>query len=345
MKIKIILAVSLFAFLFSCTENKKDSNSSVIDSTKVQADTLSIKIKVISDKILEDPNNAELYFQRAKVYQANKVYNSAVNDMDRVMKLDSSKAEYYLYFADLYFMTNKTRNSKEMFERCIKQFPQNIEARLKLAELYYLVKKYQESINYINEALKIDKYNARGYFMKGLNYQEMGDTAKAVSSMQTAVEQDADYYDAYLHLGLLYAGKKNRLAVDYYNNAIKIQPNSIEAYYDRGKFFQDIGDYRSAENDYNIILKINPNYKFAHFNLGVVCLLRDDKSAEEALKHFDNAIKIDSQYFQAYFGRGTAYQALEQMQKALDDYRVTLQINPNFTPALEAVKSINQSKK
>lgn len=344
MKVKIILTLSFIAFLFSCTENKKEQSVSATDSTKVQ-EPISVELKAINEKIINDANNADLYFQRAKVYQVNKIYDSAIGDMERVMKLDSSKVEYYLYFADLYFMTNKTRNSKEMFERCIKQFPQNVEAHLKLAELYYLVKKYQESINYINEALKIDKYNARAYFMKGLNFQESGDTAKAVSSMQTAVEQDADYYDAYLHLGLLYAAKKNRLAVDYYNNALKIKPNSIEAYYDRGKFFQDIGDYKNAENDYNIILKLNPNYQFAHFNLGVICLLRDDKSAEEAVKHFDNAIKIDSQYFHAYFGRGTAYQALNQMQKALDDYRVTLQINPNFTPAVEAVKSINAGKK
>ena len=82
--------------------------------------------------------------------------------------------------------------------------------------------------------------------MKGMNYKEIKDTAKAISSMQTAVEQDQTYYSAYIQLGILCAAQKNPLAVQYYKNAMRIQPNSTEAWYDLGKYYQDVKDWAQA---------------------------------------------------------------------------------------------------
>ena len=58
-----------------------------------------------------------------------------------------------------------------------------------------------------------------------MKYKDLGDTAKAISSMQTAVEQDQQYYNAYMQLGILCAAQRNKLAVDYYKNALKVIPN------------------------------------------------------------------------------------------------------------------------
>src|SRR6185369_1058886 len=149
----------------------------------------------------------------------------------------------------------------------------NVDAMLKLAELYFYVKKYDKSIEYINMALKINKYNAKAYFMKGMNYKEIKDTAKAISSMQTAVEQDQTYYNAYMQLGILNAAQKNPLAVQYYKNALRIQPNSTEAWYDIGKYYQDVMDWTQASEAYATLLKIDPKYKNAFYNLGVINLV------------------------------------------------------------------------
>ena len=56
--------------------------------------------------------------------------------------------------------------------------------------------------------LKIDETIAKGYFLKGMCYKESGDTTRAISSFQTACEQDNQYYDAYVETGRLFAAKK-----------------------------------------------------------------------------------------------------------------------------------------
>ena len=74
-----------------------------------------------------------------------------------------------------------------------------------MAELYYIVKQYQLAIDYINKALKLDENMARAYHLKGTVYAESGDTAKAISSLVTATEQDNKYFEAFYDIGVLYA--------------------------------------------------------------------------------------------------------------------------------------------
>lgn len=49
----------------------------------------------------------------------------------------------------------------------------------------------------------------------------------------------------------------------------------------------------------------------------------------QAIRDFDQAIELNSQWADAYYNRGLTYMKLEQTQKAIDDYTEALKINPN----------------
>lgn len=335
----ILFPVIAIAFA-SCGNGKENGNTNGNDAVPV--DSTAAGLSAINKKILGDPNNPDLYHERAKYqFEKSKDVDAALADMARALMLDSTKASYFLTLSDLYFTVNKTGNAKAALEKAVEAEPENVDALLKLAELYLYVRKYQESIDHINRALKIDQYNAKGYFMKGMNYKEIGDTTLAISSMETAVEQDPEYYAAYIQLGILHAAKKNPLAESYYNNALKISPRSTEAMYNKGKFYQDMGNWNAAIQTYNDLLKIDPNFKYAHFNLGVIHLV-NLKVYDQALKHFDTAILVDSQYKEAYYGRGTTFQAMGDIKRAAADYQQALTIDPNYEPALIALKNLSK---
>lgn len=328
-----ILFLSAVLLFVSCGDNKtaevkKNSGS----------DEISEELKILNDKIASESNNPDLYHQRAKYYYDHKMYDKGLQDMASVMKIDSSKAAYFLTLSDLYFVTNKTKNAKATLEKCIAMDDKNIDAVLKLAELYFYLKKYDQSIENINKALRIDQYNAKAYFMKGMNFKELKDTAKAISSMQTAVEQDKEYYNAYMQLGILYAAKKNNLAVLYYKNAIKIWPGSEEAWYALGKYYQDIGDWNNALGTYKALLQVAQN-KFAHYNMAVIYLI-GLKNNDLAIQHFTDAINIDPKYLDAYYARGTTYQEMKDVKKAASDFQSCLSINPQYEPAQTALKRL-----
>ena len=89
------------------------------------------------------------------------------------------------------------------------------------------------------QALKIDKRIPEAYFIKGMIYHFLGNSNLASSSYQTAIEVDPNYFDAYIHMGMLSENLDNHNAVNYYNSAIEIEPNNIEAWIDYSNFLYD----------------------------------------------------------------------------------------------------------
>jgi len=214
-----------------------------------------------------------------------------------------------------------------------------VDAILKLAELYLYVNKNEKSMEYINMALKLNQYNAKAYFMKGMNYKDMKDTARAISSMQTAVEQDQQYYHAYIQLGILCAAQKDPLAIQYYKNAIRIQPASTEAWYNLGKYYQDVEDWRNALGAYTALLKTDAGHKYAHYNMGVIYLVGLKKTGL-AIDHFSDAIKTDPKYVEAYYGRGVAYEGTGETKAAILDFQACIDIDPRFEEAKNKLQQI-----
>lgn len=192
-------------------------------------------------------------------------------------------------------------------------------------------------------ALKQDKYNAKAYFMKGMNYKELGDTARAISSMQTAVEQDQMYYHAYIQLGILCAAKKNPLAVEYFKNALRIRPKSSEALYSLGKYYQDKEELENAMKTYTELVGIEDKNINAYYNMGVIQLI-NLKKYNEAINYFSTAIKIAPKYVNAYYARGLSYQALGNIKMAVADFQACTSINPKFEPAHAALKQLGKNK-
>jgi tetratricopeptide (TPR) repeat protein len=339
----IFVTLSILSLLMfvSCGGDNKSTTTNSSDASSVNTPE---ELKQLNAQLLADPNNAELYHKRAKYYLDTKNLTAGVDDMTKAIHIDSTKAEYFLTLSDLYFIINKTGDAKKALEKAIQLDNKNIDAILKLAELYLYVSKSEKSMEYINMALRLDQYNAKAYFMKGMNYKDMKDTAKAISSMQTAVEQDQQYYHAYMQLGILCAAQKNPLAIQYYKNAMRIKPTSIETWYDLGKFYQDVEDWKNALATYTTLLKIDAGNKYAHYNIAVIHLI-NLKKFDIAIDHFTDALKLDPKYVEAYYGRGCSYEALGDTKTALNDFQACLAINPQYEPAQAKIKQMNKGKK
>lgn len=330
-----VILVAITILLNSCGSETPVQNTTTGDSVKVNTPAALTKL---NDAIAKDPKNADLLHQRAQYFLEQQEINDGIIDMIDALNIDSTKSAYYMTISELYFLGNKTGKSKLALERAIKLDEKNIDAILKLAELYLYVAKHDKSIEYINMALKLDMYNSKAYFMKGMNYKELGDTAKAISSMQTAVEQDQLYYQAFMQLGLLCAAKRNPLAVQYYKNAIRLNPKSTEAIYGLGKYYQDIEDYANALTSYKSILDFeqNPN---VHYNIGAIHL-GNTRKYDLALTHFTEAIKLDPKYTDAYFARGVTYEKMGNKKSAIADYQACLAISPDYQLAISALQKL-----
>jgi tetratricopeptide (TPR) repeat protein len=89
-----------------------------------------------------------------------------------------------------------------------------------------------------------------------------------------------------------------------YNRAIKNNPQSANAYYNRGLLKADkLQDYPGALSDYNRAIKLKPNYDAAYNNRGN---LKADKLQDYpgALSDYNRAIKLKPRNANSYYNRG-----------------------------------------
>jgi len=182
-------------------------------------------------------------------------------------------------------------------------------------------------------------YNAQAYFLKGFNFLEMGDTTRAVSSFQTTVEQDPEHFEAYMQLGLLNSIKGDSLAIDYFENALEVEPNNKEAMYGIAMFQQENEMYNEALKTYHEILEYHPNFREAHYNLGYVHMYYLQLYRQASL-HFSDAIEVDPNYYQAYYNRGYCFELLGDVNNAIKDYQQSLAIEPSYDLAAKGISRV-----
>lgn len=293
----------------------------------------------LNAEVDENPRTADPYFRRASYHLDQGSFNKAMVDISKAIEIDSTKAEYYITLADAYFYSKAIAKCEKALNKSLEVEPNNIDALLKMSEFKLYGKYYRKSLEYANQVLELDNRNASAYFLRAVNFLDMNDTAKAIVNLQQTVENNQQHFKAYLNLGILYTIKKSKLAIDYLNNAAQIQPENPDVYYNMGLFYQSTDSLNKAIKAYTQVIQIAPNYKYAHYNLGYIHyqFLRVN---EQALKHFDDAVKCDPQYYQAVYMRGLCYEAMGDEKRAKAEYTRALAIKPDYELALKGTKRL-----
>lgn len=299
-------------------------------------DSVALAIQALNERIVADPGRAALYRQRSQLYVSMDSLRQGVRDMERAVALDSTDVVHHLMLGDLYYRTTAVDKAQAQFEKASALDPDDTQALLKRAEIKLVLRKYKESLDLVNEALRKDPVVARGYFLKGWIHMETGDTNLALSSFRTAVEQDAQDYSAYILLGKLSAARHDPLAEQYYNTALLLRPNSVEAWYNKGMYYQENGLDSLALDAYRHVAAIDSLNALAWYNSGWVRMehLNDLPGAK---RDFSRAIALEPAYFDAWYNRGVAMERANELDSAAANYQVTLSIAPTHALAAEAL--------
>ncbi len=334
-----LMIASFFLIISSCNQQKQsDSGGDVLSGNPKD------QLETINDQIKVDSLNPELFDQKAMLLLEREQFNDALASIRKAIVLNPRNPDYYISLSDIYLSLGKIKNCKESLEKAIEIDPTNNDAILKLAELSLIIKDYEKVRKLTNRAIENQSVNPRAYFIKGYAFLEMGDTNSAIGSMIRTIEQDGTFYGAYMQLGLLYSLKNDRIAVDYFNSALRIEPESIEALYALAMFYQENEDFESAQENYHKILQIDPGNKFALYNIGYIELVINENFTI-AREYFSQVIEIDPMYADAYYNKGYCFELEGNLDDARRNYNQTLQVQPNHSKAIGGLNRLDEKSR
>lgn len=340
----IFVALIIITGFTACDESSKRGNEEQVqevDKTVKAGDPDLFRIDALNKKIREDSLNGDSYRDRAEFYLEKEEYSRALEDIRNSIIIDSTFSPYYVTLGEVFLGMGKLKNCVEAMDKAILLDPNNKDAYLKLAEISIAVNDSKRALDYIDKVMKIDDLEPKAYFMRGIVLLQIGDTIHGIRNFQEAINVDQDFFDAHLKLGLLYLDKRNKLAVDYFNNALNIEPGNPEVTYYLGMYFQETGNYEKAIQIYQTILDNNPDFYFALYNIGFINLVYL-KDYSTAIEYFDKTIEQNPQYIDAFYNRGFAYELSGDINPSQSDYRKTLELSPNYEKAVEGLNRIDE---
>ena len=248
----------------------------------------------------------------------NKRYEAGLENLERAIEANSEFMPTYLYKSGTLFKLNQLQPALVAVDKAI---------ALELA-----------AIDKAIEADNANSYRERGGILSNLYSQKsgilsgLGIDEDAVTAITRAIEL-TPRSAFYANRGNFYV-KQDELdkALDDYNRAIEINPNSASGYVGRGVVYRERDELDKALDNYDRAIEIAPNHANAFNNRGNV--YHKQGELELALDDYDRAIEIAPNHADdAYFGRGNVYRDWNELDKALDNYDRAIEINSNHAPA------------
>lgn len=177
------------------------------------------------------------------------------------------------------------------------------------------------------------------YYNRGSTFYQEGDYDFALASYNEAIARNPKYVDAYLGRALVYRETEEyQKAIADYNQAIKLYPQDAYIYLKRAFVYAQIKQYEKIIPDLNEAIKIEPENGYFYYLRGnnYYNLRQYDK----AFADYDKSISLiqpdllagsmsegKNWVSYAFSGRALVYHQLNNLNKAIVDYREAIHRN------------------
>jgi tetratricopeptide (TPR) repeat protein len=122
-------------------------------------------------------------------------------------------------------------------------------------------------------------------------------------------------------------------AIQNYDEAIRLNPKSAEAFLFRGRAHEYLSNYTQAMEDYSQAVELQSANPEAFNGLGRIALKQGDLS--KAIANFGHSLQFDPNNAEAYLGLGDSYAGINQPDSAIGAYRNAISIKPGAPEAFQ----------
>jgi Tfp pilus assembly protein PilF len=206
--------------------------------------------------------------------------------------LKLNEAESLLFKGLKHFRQNMYQMAKPFFEKVLEFEPQNDVALYHLGYItYWKERNYPKALEYCNQAIEIDRGQAKYYTLRGLIFHRS-------QQFETARRE--------------------------YEKALMIDSNEEKALYGLGMIYNsEIVDYEKAFVYFDKLADLKPNNE-TYLRLRSMCKFHM-KEYRAAIDAFDRLLEVDPKNCSAFLWKGYSYKYLGDKTNAIDQFRKTVE--------------------
>ena len=175
-------------------------------------------------------------------------------------------------------------------------------------------------------------------YSKGVKQLQSQDYKNSVTTFSEILLKATDNglkKTCYIYRGLSFKGLGEfQNAISDFDNAIKIDPNDLASFTDRGIVKISSKDYEGAKKDFLHVLtkdSIDNQGQAALYYLGRIAYLQ--AKYEQSIKYYDKLILLTPKDAELYFNRGAAKDMIMDSPGSIKDYDLAILYSPEYKEA------------
>ena len=292
----------------------------------------------LTDSIKQEPQNDELFFRRAVLFNTNNLPEPALADFKTAWEI--KKDERYAYGISNLLLDKKPDSAILFLKQSLADLPNSFLLQLTLARSYDAQGRTDEALKLCNEILQKNPEQVDVIKMQAALLSKKGNIAEAISILEKAYQLTPYDIDLNYDLAYKYAENKNAKVIILCDSLIRIDTLNLHAepYYYKGIYFSNINNKEKALALFDDAIKHDYNYLNAYIEKARV--LYDQKKFGDALKTSQLANTISPKFPDAYFWVAKCQEALGQKEEAKINYQRAYGLDNSFTEAKEAADKL-----
>ena len=286
----------------------------------VYEDKLDLAEKLLNELFAIEPNNEEIYIQKASIYSKRDQHEKAVEFLKTALQYTDDYADVYNLIGMEYLFMDDLELAKQNFIKCLEEDTEDQAALYNVVYCFEFLDQNEEAITYLNHYIDSNPYSEIAWHQIGRLSYGLKKYPEALRAFEFATYIDDEFLGAFMEKAkTLERLKKYEEAIESYNRTIELDDPTSYALLRIGKCHEKLGNKVLALKFFNKTVHEDPLLDKGW--IAITDFYVRQKNFKKALYYVNKALTIDNEnrfYWKRY---ATINKKLNQFEDAEFGYR------------------------
>ncbi len=297
-------------------------------------------------------------------------FEAARRCYQKALEYEPNSIEAWFNFGNLCIQIRDWCEADACFSQLTRIKPDHSAAYLQWSRATREQQNWTKTVDLLNKALRFEPNSSAIHLEMGNAQRRLGQMEEALSHYQKTVLLEPESWRGHYSLARMYDPNDPQLFSKHFKTALRHCPDPSQLHASLAETRFDEGNNQGAAEQYRLALKANHQLIHAHLGLGKALIHL--KQQTSALQHFDQVsqstdivllskladafwnfkmieqgiqvlekiVSIDPKFHETHMNLAKAYAQSWKLSAALDCIQKTLELMPDFSPAIELKASI-----
>lgn len=286
----------------------------------VYDDKLEIAEKLLNELYAIEPQNEEIFIQKANIYSKRDDHEKAVELLKEALKLTDDYADVYNLIGMEYLFMDSLELAKDNFIKCLEEDIEDQAALYNVVYCFEFLDQNKEAVAFLEKYIDKNPYSEIAWHQSGRLYYGLEDYENALRCFDYASMIDDEFMGAFMEKAKsLERLKRYEEAIESYNRTIELDDPTSYALLRIGKCYEKLGNKPQALKFFHKTVHEDPLLDKGW--IAITDFYVRQKNYQKALFYVNKAIGIDNEnrlYWKRY---ATINRALDFLEEAEIGYR------------------------